>query len=303
MTFVNMNKPLVSIIMPTYNGGKLIQSALLSIQAQTYTAWEVIVVEDASKDQTEEIVQEFARLVGEHKVKYIRHSQNQGASVTRNTAMKQAQGKYLAFLDHDDLWKENHLETAVNKLESSGCDLIYSTVEMFANRTNKTLGFWGPSQQDIENFPGSLLARNYITPSVVVMRSSIPEKVGHFDPNIKGPEDLDYWLRIAAAGFKFIYIPGIYGMYRKTQSSAITSNVTKITEQHALVLRKHRNLSIIPLKIRSDTAVQYHMRVVKFNLKTNPLKATEFFLWALKISPQASLVALGKWLFHTDKEA
>lgn len=287
-----MTKPLVSVIIPAYNAEGLILEALMSVKAQTYPDWEIIVVEDASKDRTEEIVQEFARSVGDRNVKYIRHQNNLGLSETRNTGIKQAQGEYLALLDHDDLWKDIHLETAVSKLQSELGDLAYCTVQMFEDGTNKLLSLWGPEKEDIEKFPTSLFAKNYIQPSAVVMRKNIIEKVGFFDPNLRKVEDLDYWLRAAAAGCKFVWIPDINCWYRKNNKSAMTRDISNILEGHALVLRKHRNLSIIPAAIRGYVAAKYHLGVAKRNLNKDHKKAVEFLIWALRISPQGAVKAL-----------
>ncbi|HBB31516.1 MAG TPA: hypothetical protein DDZ80_31505 [Cyanobacteria bacterium UBA8803] len=281
-----MAEPIVSIIMPAYNAEKNIPESLAAVKAQTYKNWELIVVEDASRDGTEEIVNEFAKDVGEARVKYILHQYNQGVSATRNTAIKLANGKYLAFLDYDDIWQKNHLETAVTKLEEDNCDIAYSTVEMFQDSTNKIIGLWGPSEQDLLNFPGSLLARNYIASNVVVMRRIITEKVGYFETNLKAAEDLDYWLRVAESGFKFVYIPGVYGSYRKKESSSLTSQAAMVAEYHALVIRKHWHSSIISQEIRQDAALLYHLKAAKFNFNNNPIKALECLLWIVILNPK-----------------
>ncbi|MGA9377436.1 MAG: glycosyltransferase [Phormidium sp.] len=286
-----MSEPLVSVIIPAYNAERLILEALMSVKAQTYSNWEIIVVEDASKNRTEEIVQEFIRSVSNHQVKYILHETNKGISATRNTGINNAQGEYIAFLDHDDLWKETHLGSAVSKLESESGDLAYSTVQMFEDGTNKLLSLWGPEKEEIENFPTSLFARNYIQPSSVVMRKSIIEKVGFFDPNFRQAEDLDYWLKAAAAGNKFVWVTGIHCWYRKKNKSAATGDLCKTLEGHAIVLRKHRHLSIIPPEIRGYIAAKYHLGVAKRNLKKDPKKAAQFLIWALRISPKGVVKA------------
>lgn len=278
--------------MPAYNAEKIIPESLAVIKAQTYPNWELIVVEDASLDATEEIVKEFAREVGEDRVQYIRHEYNQGVSGVRNTAIKQANGEYLAFLDYDDIWQENHLETAINILQTTDGDIVYSTVEMFQDTTNKIIGLWGPSPEDVDQFPASLLGRNYIASNVVVMKSLITEKVGYFETNLKAAEDLDYWLRIAEAGFKFVYIPGIYGSYRKKQSSSLTSQAAMVAEYHAMVIRKHWHSPILSQKTRQDAALLYHLKAAKFNLKNNPLKAAKFLLWIMVLNPQGFLLKL-----------
>lgn len=283
-----MNEYLISIIMPTYNGESFISESLATIKGQTYKNWELIVVEDGSSDRTEEIVKEFAKEVRKHRVEYIRHEYNQGVSAARNTAMKQAKGEYLAFLDYDDFWKPHHLATAVNTLQKTGGDIVYSTVEMFKEEdgTNNIIGLWGPSPQDVEEFPASLLARNYIASNVVVMKRCIAEKVGDFETNLKAAEDLEYWLRLAAAGFKFVYIPGIYGSYRKKESSSLTAQLAMVAEQHAQVIIKYWHLEMIPKRVRQYAALIYHLKAAKFNLKTNPLQAAKFLLLSAILSPQ-----------------
>lgn len=288
-----MALPLVSVIIPAYKAEDLILEALMSVKAQTYPEWEVIVVEDASEDQTEEIVRNFVNIAGNKRVQYIRHQENQGPSGARNTGIQHAKGEYLAFLDYDDIWKENHLEAAVNKLEESQADFAYSTVQVFEHETNKLLNTWGPTSEDLEQFPASIFPRNYIQPSTVVMKKSIIKLVGFFDtnPNLRGVEDLDYWLRVAAGGFKFVWLPGINCLYRKKKSS-LTSSLERTLERHAIVQRKHRNLSMIPTATRKYLATRSHLGVARRNLKKNPKKAAEFFLWAWKISPKGVIVTL-----------
>lgn len=288
-----MALPLVSVIIPAYKAEDLILETLMSVKAQTYPEWEIIVIEDASQDRTEEIVRDFGNIAGNNRVQYIRHQENQGPSGARNTGMQQARGEYLAFLDCDDIWKENHLEAAVNKLEASQADFAYSTVQVFAHKNNQLLNTWGPTKEELEQFPASLFPRNYIQPSTVVMKKSIVDSVGFFDqnPNLRGVEDLDYWLRIAAGKFKFVCVPGISCWYRKMESS-LTSRVEQTLEKHARVQRKHRNLSIIPTATREYHATRSHLGVARRNLKKNPKKAAEFFVWAWKISPRGVILSL-----------
>ncbi len=294
-----MAVPLVSVIIPAYKAEKLILETLMSVKAQTYPEWEVVVVEDASQDRTEEIVRDFVNIAGNKRVQYIRHQENQGPSGARNTGIQQAKGEYLAFLDCDDIWKETHLEAAVNKLEESQADFAYSTVQVFEHETNKLLNLWGPTSEELEEFPASLFPRNYIQPSTVVMKKTIVETVGGFDPNpaLRGVEDLDYWLRIAAGEFQFVWVPDIHCLYRKAKGSLASSVETNL-ERHALVQRKHRNLNIIPSANREYLAVRSHLGVARRNLRKNPKKAADFFIWAWKISPRGAIVTLGVFMLE-----
>lgn len=100
---------LVSIITPTFNSEKFISETIKSVQNQTYQNWELVIVDDASSDKTVQIVQDFAS--NDSRIKLHKLTENAGAGVARNFATNKAIGRYIAFLDADDLWKENKLET------------------------------------------------------------------------------------------------------------------------------------------------------------------------------------------------
>lgn len=97
---------LVSIIMPSYNTAKFIADTIQSVLNQTYTNWELIIVDDCSNDNTDEIVSNFQ----DERIHYLKNELNSGAAVSRNRALKEAKGKWIAFLDSDDLWMSEKLE-------------------------------------------------------------------------------------------------------------------------------------------------------------------------------------------------
>ena len=96
---------LVSVIMPSWNCGRLIAESISSIQAQTYQNWEIIVVDDCSIDNTESVVKSF----NDPRIRYFKNEQNSGAAVSRNWALREAKGRWIAFLDSDDLWHTEKL--------------------------------------------------------------------------------------------------------------------------------------------------------------------------------------------------
>ena len=117
------NKPVVSVIIPTYNRAHLIGRAIRSVLNQTYTDFELIVVDDASTDNTEEIVKSFK----EHRIRYLCHETNRGGSAARNTGIKASHGEYVAFLDADDEWLPCHLERKLGLLNTeSSCGVVGS---------------------------------------------------------------------------------------------------------------------------------------------------------------------------------
>ena len=101
---------LVSIIMPSYNTGRFIAESIKSVLAQTYPDWELIIVDDCSTDNTDEVVQPF---LPDERIKYFKNEKNSGAALTRNKAMREANGEWVAFLDSDDLWEPEKLEKQI----------------------------------------------------------------------------------------------------------------------------------------------------------------------------------------------
>lgn len=119
-----MDNLLVSVIIPTFNSEKFILEAILSVQNQSYTNWEIILFDDCSTDATLSIVSELA--LQDKRIKYSKLSKNSGTGVARNSAMAVAKGKYIAFLDADDLWKPNKLELQINFMQSNILPFTFS---------------------------------------------------------------------------------------------------------------------------------------------------------------------------------
>lgn len=118
-----MEMEIVSIITPCYNSEKYIADTYNSIKSQTYTNWEWIIVDDCSTDKSVEIIQSF----NDNRIKLIIQSKNQGAAYSRNLALNKAQGRFITFLDSDDLWLPNFLETTINYLIENNEELVYSS--------------------------------------------------------------------------------------------------------------------------------------------------------------------------------
>ena len=129
-----MKENLVSVIMPTYNCGKFIEETIKSVANQTYKNWELIIVDDCSKDNTEEIVNRYVER--DSRIKYHRLETNQGAAVARTKAMKMARGSYMAFLDSDDLWKNDKLEKQINFMEENSYNFTCTAYEQIDENNN-----------------------------------------------------------------------------------------------------------------------------------------------------------------------
>lgn len=130
---------LVSIIMPSYKTAEYISDTIESVLRQTYTNWELIIVDDCSPDHTDDVVGPYLR---EARIKYLKNEKNSGAAVSRNRALREAKGKWIAFLDSDDLWLPEKLEKQIGFMKKKGYHFSYtnySEIDVKGNRTGKTV--------------------------------------------------------------------------------------------------------------------------------------------------------------------
>src|SRR3712207_6134618 len=114
-----MAVPAVSVILPVYNRASTLAQCVTTVQAQTFSDWELVAVDDASQDESCAVIERF----NDSRIRLVRHERNQGPSAARNTGIKAARGKYIALLDSDDEWLPGKLAAQVALLESGACDL------------------------------------------------------------------------------------------------------------------------------------------------------------------------------------
>ena len=117
-----MVEGLVSVIMPSWNTGRFIAESIESVLAQTYTNWELLIVDDCSTDNTDEVVKPYLE---DKRIKYFKNEKNSGAALSRNRATREAQGEWIAFLDSDDLWTPDKLEKQVGFMKDNGYNFSY----------------------------------------------------------------------------------------------------------------------------------------------------------------------------------
>jgi len=183
-----MSKPLVSVIIPTFNRGYCLEESIRSVLQQSFVDFELIVVDDGSTDNTSELVARFPA------VKLIRLEKNRGVSFARNRGMVEAQGDCIAFLDSDDLWEKDKLASQVKWIER-GFHAVYTDEIWIRNRVrvnpmNKHRKYSG----DIFRY---CLPLCIVSPSSVLLRAEVLREVGGFDESMPVCEDYDLWLRIA----------------------------------------------------------------------------------------------------------
>ena len=184
----------VSTIIPTYNCESYIKETLESVLSQTYKDIELIVVDDGSTDRTREIIESF-----KPRLKYILQDKNTGPSAARNKGIEQAKGKYIAFLDHDDVWMPNKIEEQIKLLESNKKDvaLVYSdgyNVTPSGSQVSALFDITKPHRGFVFE---ELLSDNFIPTSSVVVKKEILREVGRFNERFLISQDFDLYLRIA----------------------------------------------------------------------------------------------------------
>lgn len=276
--------PLVSICIPAFKADKYISEALTSVREQCFTDWELIVTEDGSKDNLEEIVKCFANEVSQ-RVIFQRHKVNQGLSATRNSCIKKANGEYIALLDADDYWASTHLKTIINHILNSNADIVHSGSILFDNETGKELEIRAPLESHIDNFQNSLYSHSYIIqPSSVVIRKKVFSKIGYFDTYFRYCEDIDFWFRATRAGCVFLFTGKNTCYYRKHES-ALSAKSIKMAESIAEVYNKHLDWMDISRAMRLKMTTLAYASAGRMNFRKYPSRSSSFYFKAWIINP------------------
>lgn len=231
-----MERGLVSVITPTYNCASFIGETIESIQTQTYHHWEMIIVDDCSKDNTKEVVEKYSNK--DKRIKYYCLEKNSGAAVARTKAMDLAEGEYMAFCDSDDLWMENKLEKQIKFMKKY--DIAFSCTSYEQIGENGEL-----LNKIIKTVPKA--DYNRVLLDCPVGNSTVMynvEKMGKFEvPNIRKRNDDALWLQMLKKE-KYIYgMKSILMKYRIRQNS-ISSNKFKVIKYHWILYRNIEHLSI-----------------------------------------------------------
>lgn len=182
--------PLVSVIIPTYNRRNFLEQAIQSVFSQTYPYVELIVVDDGSTDETSTLLDEF-----KERLTVLRQS-NQGVSAARNRGIRAAGGEYICFLDSDDYWKPSKLEMQLDFFKNHPEIEICQTEEIWIRSGVRINPKKRHRKREGDLYIPSL-ELCLISPSAVMMRAALFEKVGLFDERLPACEDYDLWLRIS----------------------------------------------------------------------------------------------------------
>lgn len=225
------NMPLVSIIMPSYNTEKYISDAINSVIAQSYTNWELLIVDDCSQDNTVEVVRQFE----DDRIRFQSLESNSGGAVARNTAITKAKGEYIAFLDSDDMWLPEKLEKQLRFMMDNDYVFTHTMYEhMSQNQQPMGVVVSGPKRVPAKGF-------NLYCWCGCLTTMYNAKKVGLIQvANLKKRNDYAMWLKINETHPCYLY-PEILARYRKREDSISNVNVMELIKHHYLLFRIGQN--------------------------------------------------------------
>jgi glycosyltransferase involved in cell wall biosynthesis len=242
--------PAVSILMPAYKVDKYITEALDSVFNQTFTDFEVIVINDGSPDQLEQVLEPYM-----NRIVYLKQ-ENSGQSAARNRAIEIARGRYLALLDPDDIWTPDYLSIQISMMDNDPTiSVLYPDAVLFGNPfyEGKTYMQTCPSE-------GEVTLKKLITEECNVMISALIRRdvmieVGAFDEALRSSEDFDLWVRIAKQGHRIAFHRAPLVYYRRRPES-LSADDTAMCKSILKVMEKLMRLDLTP---EEEAVVQQRM--------------------------------------------
>ena len=246
--------PKISVIIPTYNAEKFLDRTIESVLAQTFKDWELIIVDDFSKDNTREIIKKWEKI--DERISSIFLDKNSGGPAhPKNIGMEKVKGEYVAFLDHDDEWLPEKLEKQISILEKDPSIGLITCGGFVLNDDNgKLIG-----KLTLDNIPSegifpSIFFKNFMFSNTsLIIPKSVINKLGPRDEELSVADDSEYYFRIASAGYKFYIIHEplfIYHIYQSSTSKrSLTSIYYGLVALKYLPLYKKYDLEYLPFQM------------------------------------------------------
>ena len=204
---------LVSIITPSYNTARFIGRTIECVRSQTYTNWEMLIVDDCSTDETDAVVASF----DDGRIRYFKNERNSGAALSRNRALREARGRYIAFLDSDDLWLPDKLERQVRFMQETGAAFSYTNYYEMDEQGNRTGVLWtGPKKIGRK----LMCTFNYMGCLTVMYDRDVVGLLQIAD--LKKRNDYALWIRASEKAAAYL-LPQALAVYRVRESGSITS--------------------------------------------------------------------------------
>jgi len=279
------NSPLVSVVLPTYNYARFLPESVGSVLSQTYAHYEVIVVDDGSTDNTKDVLNPCMQ-----KIRYIKLEQNKGLPIARNTGIRSARGEYIAFIDADDIWLPEKLQTDIeyfDKQQNAG--MVYSkqvNIDEHGGVIDADVKKRLPSGNI---FIQLFSEQNFVISSSVVVRKNVFETTGLFDEQLVNCQDWDMWLRIAFY-FNVTGINKTLVKYRHNPHSLSKNRNNVLKYQKIIIDKMYNNFKDkengIHEKLYKKRLASHYAKVGRYYLRTGDKnRAHENFGLSLKNAP------------------
>lgn len=280
-----MNKnPIVSVIIPTYNRAHLVSRSIQSVLNQTYQDFELIIIDDGSNDNTEDVIEEFQKK--DKKIRYIRHDKNKGGSAARNTGVRAAKGEYIAFQDSDDEWFPEKLEKQMKIFENMPTEVgvVYSDMWRICRGKRK---YWCSPiikpedgvvyNQALDRFMG--MGMGIGIQSAIIKRKCF-NTVGMFDESFHRFIDLELFIRLSKY-YYFYHINEPLVNYYNT-GKGISTNNEALIEAYELIFKKY-SYNIVKNK---RTLAKYQYSVGNILCQNDKMtRGRAYLLQAVKLYP------------------
>lgn len=227
----------VSIITPSYNSSLFISHTIQSVLSQSYQNWEMIIVDDCSSDNSVKIIKEFKKK--DKRIKLIPLYKNVGAAEARNIALREASGKFIAFLDSDDMWYPYKLEKQLAFMQNNEYPFTYTAYERINQDNSRIINnIYVPHKISYNEF-----LKNTIIGTLTVLIDK--QKTGYFEmPNIRSSHDMALWCKLLKKGFNAYGLNEILSSYRIVDSSN-TAKKWKAAKDVWIVYREIEHLNIL----------------------------------------------------------
>ncbi|MEF8814588.1 MAG: glycosyltransferase family 2 protein [Halovenus sp.] len=268
----------VSVVLPTYNRADVLARSVESVLEQTFEDFELVVVDDASTDRTDAVIEQF----DDDRLRYVRHDENRGAAAARNTGIREARADIVAFQDSDDVWDERKLEKQVAAFESSSdrVGVVYTGLHrQFENVRTHVPGHGMEPEKREGDIAESILRFNFVSTQAAAVRRSCFDRVGGFDDETPPLEDWELWIRISEFyEFKHVDEPLVSAYLREDSISNDSEALVRARER---IVEKHRH------RFDAETLARQYFWVGHGALKTGDTSTGRTYLRrALKTDPR-----------------
>ena len=251
---VKDNEDLVSIVVPVYNCEKFINHTIKTVLNQTYQNWELLLVDDCSTDNSVSIINGY--VAGDNRIKLIKLKENSGAAVARNEGMKNANGKYIAFLDSDDLWNENKLKKQINFMKKNKYVFTYTGYEFVDEEGNKLDKIVKVPEQ--LTYKQALKNTTIFTSTVIFDVQELGKELIKM-PNVRRGQDTATWWKVLKTGIIAYGLDESLSMYRRSNNTLSSNKVKALKRTWNL----YRNVEKLPFFTSLFNFIFYCFNAVK----------------------------------------